>query len=108
MRSPSTPPPGAEYLTLAQHRRLAEAYIEDAEWLAKRTDAPMPPPLPERTAERPFLPTIAAAPVELRKNRDAPPAPVTPPEGAPAGARPSCSRCWRAHWQLDGAPAIEA
>jgi hypothetical protein len=60
-------PPGAEYLTLAQHRRLSEAYLEDAAWLAGLTDAPMPPPLPERTAERPFLPTIAAAPGEFRE-----------------------------------------
>ncbi len=60
-------PPAAEYLTLAQHRRLADEYLEDATWLHGQADAPLPPSLPERTAERPYLPTIAQAPDAFRE-----------------------------------------
>lgn len=60
-------PADAEYLTLAQHRSLEDAYLADAAWLAQRTDAPLPPPLPERTRERPFLPELAAAPQDVRE-----------------------------------------
>jgi hypothetical protein len=60
-------PDDAEYLTLAQHRSHEDAYLADAAWLAQRTDAPLPPPMPERTRERPFLPELTAVPAEVRE-----------------------------------------
>jgi hypothetical protein len=59
--------PEAEYLTLAQHRQLEEAYLADAAWLAQRTDAPLPPAVADRTHERPFLPALSAAPQDVRE-----------------------------------------
>lgn len=59
--------PDAEYLTLAQQRRLDDAYRADADWLARRADAPPPPPLPGRSRERPFLPALSAAPADVRE-----------------------------------------
>jgi hypothetical protein len=59
-------PPEADYLTLVQYRRLEDAYLADAAWLAQRTDAPLPPATPDRTHERPFLPELAAAPPAVR------------------------------------------
>lgn len=59
-------PPEADYLTLTQYRRLEDAYLADAAWLAQRTDAPLPPATPDRTHERPFLPELAAAPPAVR------------------------------------------
>ncbi len=60
-------PADAEYLTLAQHRALEDAYLADAAWLAQRTDAPLPPAMPDRTRERPFLPDLSAAPEDVRE-----------------------------------------
>lgn len=60
-------PPDAEYLTLAQHRALDDAYLADAAWLAQRADAPLPPAVADRTRERPFLPGLGAAPAEVRE-----------------------------------------
>ncbi|MFM9861215.1 hypothetical protein RUR49_22385 [Pseudoxanthobacter sp. M-2] len=60
-------PDDAMYLTLSQHRALEDAYLADAAWLAQRTDAPLPPPLPDRTRERPFLPELAATPQDVRE-----------------------------------------
>lgn len=60
-------PADAEYLTLEQHRRLEDDYLADSAWLAQRTDAPLPPASPDRTRERPFLPTLATAPPIVRE-----------------------------------------